>query len=673
MEGGKGELNLQGGEEKGQKGAAGGTGLWDPVRLGGLALRNRAVMPAMGTGYASRDGRVTPRLLAYLRRRAEGGAGMVISEVLAVHPLGKALPLQLGIYEDSFLPGLAELASTIKGAGAAAVAQLHHAGRETFPQVIGGQPVAPSAVPSRAMGQMPRALAREEISELVTCYAAAARRAREAGFDAVEVHGAHGYLVNQFLSPYSNHREDEYGGDAEGRFRFAREVVRGIKRATGRDFPVIFRFSACEDVKGGYDLDYVLPLLSLLEEEGVDAFHVSRGVYDSPGNPTCPGFHYPAGINVENAARVKGTVGVPVIVVGKLHDPRDADEVIRKGQADLVAFGRQHLADPHFLAKAAEGRYGDIRFCISCNQGCIERLSLEFAPLACSINPECGNEWKRRGEPPACRGPFLVLGAGPAGLQAAITLGEAGAEALVLEREEEPGGQLRAASRPPHKESLAAWTAWACARLESLGVEVRTGCGEWRRLLEEGAWEGVVAASGSRPLLPPVPGNELPINAEAREVLLGKRAPGERVVIVGAGPVGMETAHFLLAKGHRVTVVEEAEAPPLSPLTSHGYFLHRLLREKGELRLGARVCEVTAEGAVIQQRGGRETLRADTVLWAAGAVPERGPREAAAGLGLRVAEAGDAVSPRRLLEAVHEGAEAAEALLYGEEGDGMPA
>lgn len=640
--------------------------LWDPISLGGVTLRNRTVMPAMGTGYGSLEGEVTPQLLAYLKRRAEGGVGLVISEVLAVHPAGRAFPRELGIYDDSFLPGLAQLAATVKEAGAAVAAQLHHAGRETFPQVIGCRPVAPSPLASRATGQVPRQLSREEIAELLGCFATAARRAREAGFDAVEVHGAHGYLINQFLSPYSNQREDAYGGSEEGRLRFAREVIREIKLAAGSDFPVIFRFSSSEDVRGGYDLDYILPLLPPLEAEGVDAFHVSRGVYDSPGNPTSPGMHFPYGINVENAARVRGAVGVPVIVVGKLHDPRMADAVIREGKADLVAFGRQHLADPHFLAKAEEGRYGDIRFCISCNQGCIERLSFELKPVTCSINPECGNEWRRREKLPACRGPFLVLGAGPAGLQAALTLGEAGAEVLVVEKDKKAGGQMRAASQPPHKESLASWVDWACERLRARGVELRTDCDDWRRVLQEKDWKGVVGACGSRPVLPQVPGHDLSVNKEAREVLLGKCEVGERVVIVGAGPVGMETAHFLLEKGHLVTVVEEAESPPLSPLTSHGYFLHRLLRKEGTLLLGARVCEVTLKGAVIMQRGERRTLPADSVVWAVGAVPVREPLDEAAELGLRVLGAGDAVAPRRILEAVHEGHGAACALLHGE-------
>lgn len=644
--------------------------LWEPVRLGGLLLRNRTVMPAMGTGYASVGGEVTPRLTAYLRTRAEGGVGLIITEVMAVHPLGKGFASELGIYDDSFLPGLSELARAVKGAGAAVAAQLHHAGRETFPQVIGDQPVAPSPIPSRAMGQMPRALTREEIGELVSRYADAGRRAREAGFDAVEIHGAHGYLVNQFLSPYSNRRDDEYGGDASGRFRFAREVVRAVKEGAGRDFPVIFRFSASEDVKGGYDLDYLLPLLPLLVQDGVDAFHVSRGVYDSPGNPTCPGLHHPEGINVEHAARVKEAVGVPVIVVGKLHDTRLAEEVVASGHADMVAFGRQHLADPHFLAKAMEGRHEDIRPCLSCNQGCIERLMFEFRSVTCTVNPDCGNEWRLVRGTRGRKGPFLVLGAGPAGLQAAITLREGGAEVRVVEREDEPGGQLRAASRPPHKEPYRRWVDWAVRRLEGLGVRVEAGRSSWRDALPEEDWEGVVAACGSEPVIPSLPGVELSHNLEAREVLLEHVRPGKRVLVVGAGLVGMETADYLLARGHEVTVVEEAETPPVSPLTSHGYYLHRRLRDEARLLLGARVIKVTASGAVIRRVGGvEEEVEADSVVWAVGSVPRREPLQAAAELGLKTESAGDAVEPRRLLEAVHEGAAAARALLYPEEAE----
>jgi 2,4-dienoyl-CoA reductase-like NADH-dependent reductase (Old Yellow Enzyme family)/thioredoxin reductase len=641
--------------------------LWDEVVLGGKRLRNRTVMPAMGTGYGSLEGTVTERLVSYSRLRAEGGVGLLITEVCAVHPNGKGMPSELCIYDDSFIPGLQELTAAIRGAGAAAALQLHHAGRETFAAVIGEQPVAPSAIASRAMGQEPRALSIGEIEEMVGCFAAAARRAREAGFDAVEVHGAHGYLVNQFISPYSNHRDDAYGGDDMGRFRFAREIVREIKREAGSDFPVIFRFSSTEAVRGGYELEYILPLLTLLEGEGVDALHVSCGVFDSPGNPTSPGMHHPSGINVERAAVVKERVGVPVIVVGKIHDPRMGEEIVAKGQADLVAFGRQHLADPLFLTKAKEGRYEDIRFCLSCNQGCIERLLFEMSSATCTINPSCGREWKEEKKSSARPGPFLVAGAGAAGLQAALTLKEAGAEVRVVEKESEPGGQLRPASRPPGKEPLAVWVDWATRGLKALGQDVEYGVEANEEVLEESKWAGVIAACGADPLLPKVKGSELELNAEARQVLLGSRETGDKVLVVGAGPVGMETAAYLIERGCQVTVVEEREQPPLPPATSHGYFLHRELRKKGLLLLNTRVEEVTESGAVVSSRGEKREIEADTVIWAVGSVPATACADKAREAGLEVMVVGDAVEPRRLLEAVHEGHKAARSLLYGDE------
>ena len=636
------------------KGGVMSVSIWDGVSIGGLKLANRAVMSPMGTGYCSLQGEVTDRLLAYLKMRA-GGAGLIITEVCAVHPLGKCLPFELGIYDDSFLPGLERLAETVKAGGSAVAAQLGHSGRETFESVIGEQPVAPSPIPSQTLGQVPRALTGEEIAELVGCHAAAARRAREAGFDAVEVHAAHGYLINQFLSPYSNRREDEYGGDDAGRFRFAREVVREIRREVGSDFPVLFRFSSSELVEGGYDLDYILRLLVQLEEDGVDAFHVSCGVYDAPGNPTCPGMHHPPGINVERASRVKEAVGVPVIVVGKIHDPRFADEIIAGGKADLVAFGRQHLADPLFLRKAAEGRYGDIRFCLSCNQGCLERLMLEFQPATCSINPECGEEWRTVKLAAKRKGPFLVVGAGPAGLSAALAMREAGAEARILEREAEPGGQLRASSRPDGKEPYADWVDWAARRLASLGTAVELGVEAGKETLASSRWQGAVDATGAAPVIPDMPGARSGKCVEAREVLLGRRDAGKRVLVAGAGLVGMEVADYLIHRGCEVTVVEEMDYPPVLSLTSHGYHLHKVLGEAGELLLAARVLEVTEKGARISIAGEEREIEVDTVVWAVGSRPEGRLPEAAAAAGVEVRSVGDAVEPRRVLEAVHEG------------------
>jgi len=499
----------------------------------------------------------------------------------------------------------------------------------------------------------------------VDCYAAAAKRAREAGFDAVEVHGAHGYLVNQFISPYSNHREDEYGGDSLGRIRFAREIVQAIKSEAGRDFPVIFRVSSSELVRGGYELGYLLPLLALLAQDGVDAFHVSCGVYDSPGNPTCPGMHHPAGLNIERAAAIKAAVGVPVIVAGKMHDPELAESVLASGQADLVAFGRQHLADPGFLAKAWEGRGDEIRTCLSCNQGCIERLTFQFKSITCSINPECGEEWRSFRSP--AHGRFMVVGAGPAGLQAALTLAEAGTAVEILEREAEAGGQLRPASRPQDKQPLADWVAWACHRLAVLGAGLTLGRAAEEADWEAGGFDAVVLAAGSHPVVPQVAGAG-PAVAEARAVLLGQEDCGGKVVVVGAGPVGLETASFLLEKGCQVTVIEAAPVSPVIALTSHGYYLHRRVAREGRLLLSTRLEELTEGGVRVSSPEGAMELEADTVVWAVGAVPDDYLLHAATEGSVPVVLAGDVQRVGTLLDATRMGHKAALGLLYPDEG-----
>lgn len=635
--------------------------LFREARIGNLRLKNRAVMPAMGTGYADSSGRVTDRLVAYLRARAEGGAALIITEVCAVHPGGKGFPNELGAYDDSFLPGLSRLAREVKEAGAAVALQLHHAGRETHSSFTGQTPVAPSPIPSRLMGEIPRELTREEIWELVEAYASAARRAVEAGFDAVELHGAHGYLLHQFVSPRCNAREDEFGG--EGRFRFPVEVVKAVRETVGPDFPVIYRFSADEEVRDGYHLDYILGFLPLLEEAGVDAFHVSCGVGESPGNPVCPGMHHREGWNVDRAAVVKSTVNRPVIVVGKIHDPFLADRVLEGGKADMVAFGRQHLADPYFLAKAAEGKAEEIRSCLSCNQGCIERLALEMKPITCTVNPECGEEY--RGKPGRSSGRFLVVGGGPAGLQAAYTLASAGAEVRLVERENELGGQLKAAAVPPGKEPYLGWRDWMRDRLEEQ-ARVELIMGRELTVDDLDGMDGVILATGANPIGPDIESDGSVKTVLAVDVLLGKEElPSGGVMVAGSGLVGMETACFLLERGFRVCVAEEKETPGVLPLSSHGYYLHRRLRDGGKLLLGCRVIGVKEGKVILDRRGEILAREVACLVWAVGSRPERTAEPLVREAGFEPVWVGDAVEPRRVLEAVKEGYEKARELLEG--------
>ena len=630
--------------------------LFSPVVIGRMELKNRAVMPAMGTGYGGRDGQVTDRLVAYLKRRAAGGVGLIITEVCAIDRRGKGFPSELGLWGDEFIEGFARLADTIHAEGGKVAAQLHHAGRETFKAVTGAVPEAPSALPSVIMRQPCEAMSRERIGEVVVAFAAAAGRTKAAGLDAVEIHGAHGYLLNQFLSPFSNQRVDEYGGSDENRARFVIEIVRATRAAVGPDFPVIVRLSAEEVVAGGYAIDFTRWLAPRLIAAGADAIHASVGVYSTPGNLSIAGFDTEPGFNLGRARALKEAVSVPVIAVGRIHDPALAEAALEAGDCDLVSFGRQHLCDPDFLVKAKRGERDRIRFCLACNQGCIERLSFEMRSITCSINPECGQE--NRGETISAEPPkkVLVIGAGPAGLAAALASSARGHQVTVVEREAEVGGQLRPASRPPRKEGYLAWVKWAERELFERGVTILTATDVTKELLASQRPEAVILASGAHPASPALPGLDLPHVVDARDLLLGRFEPAGPAVILGAGHVGMETADWLIARGIAVTLVELKKLPPVNAMTARGYWLHRRLKKSGgELILGASVLRVELDAVVCATDAGERRLSAGMVVKALGAAPETGLAITLTELGIPFVAVGDAVSPRRILEAVQEG------------------
>ena len=630
--------------------------LFSPVTINSLVLKNRAVMPAMGTGYGALDGTVTDRLIAYLERRARGGVGLIITEVCAVDPRGKGFPSEIGAWTDDQVPGLERLANAIHGEGGRLALQLHHAGRETLEAFAGATPEAPSSIPSPTMLQPCEEMSQERIGQVVAAYASAARRAREAGLDAVEIQGAHGYLVGQFLSPLSNQREDEYGGSDENRALFAIQVLEAVRREVGPDFPVLIRVSADELVRGGYDLAFMEWLAPSLAAAGADAIHASVGIYSTPGNLTIPSMDTEAGFNLPRARAVKQVAGVPVIGVGRITDPRLADEAIGRGDADLISFARQHLTDPDFLAKAQRGDFDDIRWCLGCNQGCIERLSFELKPITCTINPGCGREYE--GSPAASEPRKVwVVGAGPAGLSAAMAAREKGHEVEVFEREREPGGQLRSASKPPHKEALAAWTTWAVRQLENSGVDLHLGREVTKPMLDEGKPDVLVLASGALPAVPPIPGIRGDNVFDARDVLLGKVQLKDKAVILGAGYVGLETADFLIARGVDVTVLEKEEVPPVGQLKAHDYWLNRRFRKAGgKLLLGTVVIRIEPDAVVLVKDGRQQRLETvGIVVTALGALSQTSLLEIAEESGIPCQAVGDALSPRRLLEAVHEG------------------
>jgi len=635
--------------------------LFSPITIKNTEIPNRAVLPPMGTGLCEKGGEVSDALLAYMKRQAAGGAGLLISEITAVHPTGMISPLEVGAWDDQFIPGLKKLADVMQASGSKAAMQLHHAGRESMYMLKKGKAMGPSATPSLIYQQPPREMSLEEIQEIISSFGQAARRAREAGFDAVEIHGAHGYLLTQFLSAISNQRTDAYGGDFAGRARFVIEVAREVRKCVDEDFPVLLRISAEEYIKNGYTVDDVLTILPDLVEAGVDVIHASVGTHGSPAGVTSAPPAFDTGFNVWRADKIKQAADIPVIAVGRFNDPRPANEVIQKGEADFVAFGRQQLCDPDFLEKARQGRYEDIRRCIACNQGCIEREMFEGKSVRCAINPETGQELVYPRKPNSHPRKVWVAGAGPAGLIAAYEAKRLGHEIRLFEKMPEAGGNILYACKAPHKEIYLDWIQWQARQVEKAGVPIQTNTPVTAEMLEKEKPDAVILAIGGEKIIPPIAGIDLPHVYDAWQILGESVAPGKNALVVGGGLIGMETACFLASKETGVTLIEQLPSSPVPKYTSHGYSLHRYLREKGcQMRFGATLREIGKDALTLDIDGQEESISGfDQVVLAVGMKPRPELKSELEKLGIPHSVVGDCQEVRRIMEATEEGAQAA--------------
>jgi 2,4-dienoyl-CoA reductase-like NADH-dependent reductase (Old Yellow Enzyme family)/thioredoxin reductase len=618
----------------------------------------------MGTGLCEKGGRVNDALLAYISRQARGGAGLLISEITAVHPTGMVSPKQVGAWDDEFIPGLKQLAQAMKSYGGKAAMQLHHGGRESLYMIKKQMAMGPSAVPSLVYGQAPREMTKEDIDEIVAAFGSAAARAKEAGFDAVEIHGAHGYLLTQFLSSISNHRRDEYGGSFKNRSRFITEVVRSVRKGVGPDFPVLLRISAEEYIKGGYTVEDVIGILPDLKDAGMDILHASIGTHGSPAGITSAPPAFETGFNVKRAKKIKEAAGIPVIAVGRFNDPRPANQVIENNDADFVAFGRQQLCDPDFLQKARENRYEDIRKCIACNQGCIEREMFEGKSVRCAINPETGQELVYPQKKTANPKNVWIVGSGPAGLIAAFEANRLGHKVRLFEKESEAGGNILYACKAPHKEIYLDWIKWQAQQVEKTGVKIETSTPATPEMITEAKPDHVILAMGGEKIIPPIAGTDLPHVFDAWQILGETVAPGKNSLVIGGGLIGMETACFLASKGASVTLVEQLESSPVPKFTSHGYSLHKYLREKQcVLRFGAAVEKIEQKDVTIKTGDKSEEMAGfDQVVLAVGMKPRNGLARALEKAGIAHTVVGDARQVRRIMEATEEGAGAVWAL-----------
>jgi len=633
--------------------------LLSAARIGAMEIKNRFVVPAMGTNYSNPDGSVSQQLIDYYVERAKGGFGLVIVEVAAVDPLAKAAPFQTALWSDEFIPGYKELVERVHQHGAKVALQLHHAGRQTSKEIIGAQPVAPSPLPCPMLQEVPRELSTEEVYEIIGKFRDAAVRARAAGFDAIELHGAHGYLISQFMSPDANRRFDEFGGDIAGRMRFAVDIVKSIKGALGSDFPVLFRISGDEKIPSGRTLQNTRVVVKFLEEAGVDAFHVSAGTYGSYPHMVAPAAFQQPGYNVYAAAEVKGCVNVPVIAVGRINDPFLAEDVLRSGKADFVALGRESITDPDFPNKVISGALAEIRPCLACNQGCIGHLvDPEFLEVTCLMNPFVGREGTWKAAPSEAPRNIMVIGGGPAGLQCAWVAAMRGHRVTCYEKAGELGGTFRIAGLPPGKQDLERAIRYLITMCRKYDVVFKLGCEVTPQIVENERPDVVVCAQGGALRALHADGAEHVELIAANDVLEGKKKVGKRVLIVGGGMVGAETADFLVEYGHEVTVVGRASkiAKDL-PFVNRDVLLERLKSHGVDLVTGAAVTGFTQDEVILKWKDSgveQRMARFDSVVVALGTNPTSSLVEAVKGLVSDVHVVGDAVKNRTALEAIDE-------------------
>lgn len=629
--------------------------LFTPGRIGRLSLKNRIVMPPMATHLATDQGDITDRLIDYYAERAKGGVGLVVVE--SSFPSAVGHPNRIVLDGKRRIPRLQQLVEAVRREGAKVVLELNtHMGRQDR------NPLSPSDVPHPITGVKAKPATIADIKKLQEEYAEAAARVREAGFDGMMIHGGTGYLIAEFLSPLVNRRTDQYGGDARGRARFALEFVEKTREKVGRDFPLIFRMMSHERVVGGFCTEDAITVARLFEEKGVDAIDVITGSAVSH-EWTAPPFFMPPGCNTDVSEAIRKAVRIPVLVAGKINDPGLADQILKDGKADFVDIGRGLLADPYFAAKAREGRSDEIRKCIGCVR-CGERIVSSLDPVICTVNPAVGREKEFEGKPAGRKKNLLVIGGGPAGMQAALIADRRGHHVTLWEKKDQLGGNLLLATVPSEKGDLKDFLLFLEKEVEGTGVKVTLQKEATPESVKSAAPESVIVATGSLPFIVDLPGIRGKNVLGFSEVLSGrKEISGEQVLVWGAGLVGCEVACFLAERGNQVTLIfpEPEAAPDVVYPDLKKHLLMKLQENQIWIEKGVREFkEVTPEGLAIVDKDGREAfIRADKIVLATGARPESALATSLRGEVPELYEAGDCMEVRQLLEAIHGGADAA--------------
>ena len=656
--------------------------LLQPIKINQMEVKNRIYMPAMHLAMCE-DFKITDQIVQFYARRAKGGAGLICVGYATIDDMS-GNSQNIGAHKDEYIKGLTNLAKGIKKNGAKAAIQLNHSGRYNFSFFMDGrQSVAPSPIASKFTRETPRELNVEDINKIINSFAMAARRAKKAGFDAIEILAGTGYLISEFLSPLTNKRKDEYGGSLENRMRFGLEVLKNIRQEVSPDFPLILRMNGNDFMPGGQGLEELQTTACEFVDKGsIDALCINVGWHEARVPQIVSSVPHSAFAYM--ARQIKEKVAVPVIASHRINDPELADQLIKDHMCDMVAMGRSLITDPDLPQKTMEGRQKEIVHCIGCAQGCFDNL-FKLKHVECLCNPEAGHENQTLGSKPEKSKNIMVVGGGAAGMSAALTAKKQGHKVTLYEATDKLGGQLYLAAMPPGREEFAQLAKDLITQINLENIEIKLSCRVDEKMISQECPEVVILATGAKPLMPPIPGADSPNVVSSWDVLTGKANTGQKVVIIGGGAVGVETALFLAEKGTldadtvKFLLINRAEDPEtIFKLATKGTkdivllemidkigkdigkstrwgMLQDLSRFGIKTSIETKALEITDKGVKVSSKQGEKIIPADTIVLAAGSFSYNPLEKILKKQGIEYKVIGDAGQIGLAFDAVHQG------------------